>query len=50
MLKKNFRPENADWIELAMRIIAQWLGISRTAQMILLLLLDLRWEHNHDLL
>ncbi|MBE7412067.1 MAG: DUF1564 domain-containing protein [Leptospiraceae bacterium] len=41
--KKNFRPENADWIELGE--FAQWLGISRTALFTLLLLLDLAgWD------
>ena len=41
--KKNFRPENADWIELGE--FAQWLGISRTALFTLLLLLDIAgWD------
>ncbi len=43
LIKKNFRPFNPDWIELG--ILANWLGISRTALFTLFLILDLAgWD------
>ncbi len=43
LVKKNFYPSNADWIEFG--ILAAWLGISRTALFTWFLILDLAgWD------